>query len=309
MILLWPAPPAATGGSASPDQVRVTADVLVVTETPCPGSTGSGAGATRVDRCGTVTVTLTDGPDRGRQVVAQIPVGPGAPVVAPGDDVVLVHTPDAPSALEYQIVDHQRGQQLWLLALAAALVVVGFGRWRGLASLGGLAVTFAILLIFIVPAILNGQSPLLVAIVGSAAIMLLVLYLTHGFNRATSVAVLGTLASLTLTGLLAAATTATLHLTGVGTSEEGFLTATFQNVNMQGLLLAGILIGTLGVLDDVAVTQAVTVEELAAANPATSTVGLYRAASRVGRAHIASVVNTIVLAYAGASLPLLLLFS
>jgi uncharacterized membrane protein len=139
--------------------------------------------------------------------------------------------------------------------------------------------------------------------------MLLVLYLTHGFNVPTTVALLGVLASLTLTGVLAAVTTAALHLTGVGSEEAAFLAVTYRDVNMQGLLLAGILIGSLGVLDDVAVTQAVTIGELAAANPHMTATKLYRSGARVGRAHIASVVNTIVLAYAGASLPLLLLLA
>ena len=117
---------------------------------------------------------------------------------------------------------------------------------------------------------------------------------------------LGTLISLTLTGLLSAASVAALHLTGV-TDDLSAAVGTTQQVNTQGLLLAGIVIGSLGVLDDVTVTQAVTVTELARANPLSRAGELYRAGSRVGRAHIASVVNTIVLAYAGTSLPLLIL--
>jgi uncharacterized membrane protein len=211
--------------------------------------------------------------------------------------------------LEYQIIDHQRGSRLWMLTAAFALAVIGFGRWRGLTALAGLAVTFAVLLLFVIPAILDGKPPLLTAIVGSAAIMLVVLYLTHGVTVPTSMALLGTLAALTLTGILSAVTTATLKLTGIASEEAAFLSASFQNVDMRGLLLAGILIGALGVLDDVAVTQAYTVNELARANPDLGFAGLYRAASRVGRAHIASVINTIVLAYVGASLPLLLLLA
>ena len=137
--------------------------------------------------------------------------------------------------------------------------------------------------------------------------MFIVLYLTHGPSVATSVAVLGTLASLVLTGLLAAAATAALHLTGFGNEEASLLSVYLGGVDVRGLLLAGIVIGTLGVLDDVTVTQAVTVSELAAADPSQRASGLYLAGTRVGRAHIASTVNTIVLAYAGVSLPLLLL--
>jgi uncharacterized membrane protein len=220
----------------------------------------------------------------------------------------MTYFADSFGALGYQIVDHQRGNQLWALAIALALAVIAFGRLRGLAAIAGLAVTFTILLWFIVPAILAGRSPLLVAIVGSAAIMIIVLYLTHGLRRSTTVAVIGTLASLTLTAILAAVSVAATHLSGIG-GEDAFNVGLTTNINMQGLLLAGIVIGALGVLDDVTVTQAVTVDELAVANPAYGFRQLYGAATRVGRAHIASVVNTIILAYAGASLPLLLLIA
>ncbi|MEU8816154.1 YibE/F family protein [Actinoplanes sp. NPDC048796] len=224
-----------------------------------------------------------------------------------GDDVVLLHTPNAvPGGTDYAIVDRQRSTpMIWLLALTAA-VILAFGRWRGLRSLAGLAVSFAVLLLFIIPAILDGSPPLLVAVVGAAAIMFAALYLTHGVSTHTSVAVAGTLASLVLTGLLGAGFTAALHLTGVATDDDAFLSATLGGIDMRGLLLAGIVIGALGVLDDVTVTQAVTVAEMSASS---SGWPLYRAAIRVGRAHVGSAVNTIVLAYAGASLPLLLLFS
>jgi uncharacterized membrane protein len=228
-------------------------------------------------------------------------------VVTVGDAVVLEHQPDAGNGKPYQITDHQRSTQLWMLVAAFAVAVIAFGRWRGVTALAGLGVTFAFLLLFIIPAILAGEPPLLVAIAGSAAIMLSVLYLTHGVNVHTSVAVLGTLAALTLTGLLAALFSTITHLTGIADEESSLISVTYAGVDMRGLLLAGVLIGSLGVLDDVAVTQANTVAELATANPAYSARQLYRAANRVGRAHIASVINTIILAYAGASLPLLLL--
>jgi uncharacterized membrane protein len=169
-------------------------------------------------------------------------------------------------------------------------------------------VTFALLLFFVVPAILAGEPPLLVALVGAAAITLAVLYLTHGFALSTTVAVIGTLVSLALTGLLSAAAVSALHLTGI-TDDISTSLGTSHALNMEGLLLAGIVIGSLGVLDDVTVTQATTVTELARANPAYSVGELYRAGSRVSRSHIASVVNTIILAYAGSSLPLLILIT
>ena len=165
-----------------------------------------------------------------------------------------------------------------------------------------------VLLWFIVPAILAGEPPLLVAIVGAAAIMLVVLYLTHGPGTSTSVAVAGTLISLTLTGILSWVAVTATHLTGVADEDAGYLNMTTP-IDMRGLLLAGILIGSLGVLDDVTVTQAYTVAELATANPGYRFGQLDRSATRIGRAHIASVINTIILAYAGASLPLLILIT
>lgn len=257
--------------------------------------------------CGEIVVRLADG----KTVTTSIPSGPGAAEVEAGDKVIVMETEsiDQEGVIRYEIVDHDRTDGLWALALAFVGAVIAFGRWRGVFALVGLAFTFAVLLMFVVPAILQGSSPLLVAIVGSAVIMLVVLYLTHGINAPTSMAVLGTLTALALTGGLSALSVSLLHLTGMASEESMYVTFVNADIDMAGLLLAGILIGALGVLDDVTVTQAYTVTELAAANPKLGFTGLYRAASRVGRAHITSVINTIVLAYAGASLPTLLLLT
>jgi uncharacterized membrane protein len=223
---------------------------------------------------------------------------------------VLSHLADAPPGVaEFNVIDHQRGRPLVLMLAVCALVIVAFGRLRGFTALIGLVVSFAALLWFVIPAILDGSSPLLVAIVGSAAIMFAVLYLTHGVNVHTSVAVLGTLASLVVTGVLGAGFTAGTKLTGFGTEEAFFLSVMGTNVDMRGLLLAGIIIGALGVLDDVTVTQAAAVWELSAANPSANRRELVSAGLRIGRTHVASVVNTLVLAYAGAALPILLIFA
>jgi uncharacterized membrane protein len=313
IAVLWPHHTSTSSLADSPGAQQVDGVVVAVAEVQCPPPTDPSAPAGnptgQAVRCGIVTVKLTSGPDRDSQVYTDLPDGPGAPTVHPGDEVVLTQTEGSTTAYQYQIADHRRGTQLWLLLAVFVLAVLAFGRLRGLAALAGLAVTFAILLLFIVPAILGGGPPVLVAIVGSAAIMMSVLYLTHGFTVPTSVAVLGTLLSLTLTGVLSALSTASMHLSGIASEEDIFLSMAYPHVDMQGLLLAGILIGSLGVLDDVAVTQAVTVDELATANPTLSARQLYRAAARVGRAHITAVINTIILAYAGASLPLLLLIT
>jgi uncharacterized membrane protein len=311
LVLLWPRdtpdPPAADG------PVRVLGDVLAVNGQPCPPAPDEQQqavpGAPEM-LCGTITVNLTGGPQAGTRVTTEIPNGPAALRPATGDHVVLFLLEQQPGGpTTYSIADYQRGRSLWLLAAVFALAVIAFGRWRGLTALAGLAVTFAILLTFIVPAILDGRSPIAVAVVGAAALMLTGLYLTHGFTTTTTVAVAGTLTSLTITAALSALATTATHLSGVADDTANFLSITHGEVNMRGLLLAGIVIGSLGVLDDVTVTQSATVTELATANPAYRFTQLYRAATRIGRAHIASVINTIVLAYAGASLPLMLLFA
>ncbi|MFI5891918.1 YibE/F family protein [Actinoplanes sp. NPDC051513] len=279
-----------------------------------PGHVRSASGQGAGERAlGTITaidfstaqVKVTDGPGSGTETTVDLPAGPGAPALSTGDKVVLLYAPGAVAGGHpYSVVDHQRaGPMIWLV-LAAVGAVLAFGRKLGLTSLAGLAASFAVLLLFVIPAILDGEPPLLVAVVGSAAIMFAVLYLTHGFTANTSVAVAGTLASLVLTGLLGAAFTAALHLTGVAGDDDAFLAATRGNIDMRGLLLAGIVIGALGVLDDVTVTQAAAVAEIQATGR-----DLYRAASRIGRAHVASAVNTLVLAYAGSSLPLILLLA
>ncbi|GHJ44098.1 hypothetical protein Cs7R123_14400 [Catellatospora sp. TT07R-123] len=309
LVLLWPGAIKAEPWTGPPQFEGVVQAVHQVDCATLPQPPAQTPDQTGPPVCGEVTVRLTVGPDSGTDVTTAIPAGPGAPKVSAGDQVYVIRTDDSAEggAVTYDIMDHDRADGMWALVLAFVLAVVAFGRWRGVAALVGLAFTFAVLLMFIVPAILQGSSPLLVAIVGSATIMLVVLYLTHGINIPTSMAVLGTLAALALTGGLSALAVSLLHLTGMSSEESVYVTFVNADINMPGLLLAGILIGALGVLDDVTVTQAYTVTELAQANPSLGFAKLYAAAARVGRAHITSVVNTIVLAYAGASLPTLLL--
>jgi uncharacterized membrane protein len=307
LVVLWPGKVAPPPGDGSNEQ-RAYGTVTSVDEVPCP-PTPAGAPSVNTGNqpCGEAGVRVTSGTGSGKDIIVDLPQGPGAPTIKNGDSVVLSYTPaiNAEVPASYQIVDHERGRALiYVLALCGAIVVV-FGRLRGFAALIALGVSFVVLLGFILPGILNGKPPLLVAIIGSAAVMFLVLYLTHGVNTQTSVAVLGTLASLVVTGLLGVAFTATLKLTGFGSEESVYLSVLQGTVDMRGLLLAGIIIGALGVLDDMTVTQASTVAELA--KHAKSRMEVYRAATRIGRDHVASAVNTIVFAYAGASLPLLLL--
>ena len=255
--------------------------------------------------CGTVTVELEEAEADSNEVEVPIPDGPGAPEVEEGDAVVVAVAEGADGPI-YGIVDQQRSTQLWVLLLAFSLALVAFGRWRGVTALIGLAVTFGILLVFMVPAIIAGEPPVLVALVAASAITLVVLYLTHGVSLATTVAVVGTMAALALTAVLSELAVEALYLTGV-TDDISMAVVDRHGVDARGLLVASIIIGSVGVLDDVTVTQSAIVAEIGLANPAYRFRELYRAGSRVGRSHIASVVNTIVLAYAASSLPLIVL--
>jgi uncharacterized membrane protein len=302
VVLLWPSGgPPDTAQPVSQEPVR--AQVTATRATDC--SPGSGDGG-----CVALVVHMADGPRPDRDLVQVVPVEPGSPLFSVGDQVVLGWSgADPDDAGSYQVIDFQRGAPLaWLAGLFAAAVLL-LGRWRGLAALVALALSFVVLLFFVVPAILAGHDPLAVAVVGACLIMFAVLYLTHGPSARTSTAVLGTLLSLALIGALSAAFSAAAQLTGLDDQTRNLIASLGTGVDARGLLLAGVVIGALGVLDDVTVTQTSAVWELRHANPEMSARGLFAAAMRIGRDHVASAVNTLVLAYAGAALPLLLLFS
>ncbi|HWL35602.1 MAG TPA: YibE/F family protein [Frankiaceae bacterium] len=305
LVLLWPgeAPAARDGLGVATETVRGT-----VESTEAAACDEAGGPADQPLACTRAQVRLTSGPDRS---VVPLVLGneDGSLRLKKGMKLVLGIEPSAPVELRYRVVDVQRGRPLLVLALLFAAAVVGLGRWRGLAALAGLAISLGVLVKFVLPAFLEGASPLPVAVVGAAAIMFVAVYLAHGFTVRTSVAVLGTLVSLVLTGVLAAVFVAAGDFTGIATEEASFIRAAYGQVDVHGLLLAGIVIGSLGVLDDVTVTQASAIWELRAANPGMTPRELYGAGVRIGRDHIASTVNTLVLAYAGASLPLLLLFA
>jgi uncharacterized membrane protein len=196
-----------------------------------------------------------------------------------------------------------------VLAIFFVAIVLLFARLRGALSLLGLGASLALVLLFLVPAILDGKSPIAVAIVGSLAVALITIPLAHGRGPKTLAAVLGTAASLLLTALLAWIFTKAAHLTGFSNQEAAYLDLAGADISLEGLVLAGMVIGALGVLDDVTVSQASTVMAVRSANPALGFRALFAAAQRVGRDHVSATVNTLVLAYVGASLPVLLIFS
>ncbi|MER7831880.1 MULTISPECIES: YibE/F family protein [unclassified Streptomyces] len=281
-------------------------------QVPPTGDTSTPQGREAVNaqqgECKRATIEVTSGQDKGRRFTEI--VQPDAPrQLKQGQGVVVAYAPDAPEDLQYSVTDVNRKFPLLLLSVIFALAVVAVGRLRGLMALIALGTSFVFLTFFILPAILQGSNPLIVAVVGSSAIMLIALYLSHGLSARTSVAVLGTLISLLIIGLLGSLFIGWAMLSGNTDDYTGLIHGLYPNIDMSGLLLAGVIIGSLGVLDDVTVTQTSAVWELHQADPKMGPRALYRAGIRIGRDHIASVVNTLVLAYAGAALPLLLLFS
>jgi uncharacterized membrane protein len=228
-----------------------------------------------------------------------------------GQGVVLLRgtDPDLPPETRYQLTDVQRGVPLLALGALFLLSVLALGRLRGALAVVGLGVSLLVLVEFLVPALLAGRPPVLTAVVGASAVMVVVLLLAHGPSVRTATAMVGTGSALLLTVLLATLFVELAGLTGVTSDEAAFVQATYGDIDVRGLLLAGIVVGALGILDDVTVTQVSTVYELRAADPAMSRRGLYGSALRVGRDHIASTINTLLLAYAGASMPLLVIFS
>ncbi|MFH9723445.1 YibE/F family protein [Streptomyces sp. NPDC017254] len=323
LVVLWPGgTPAHERTGVGFDRQTEQGEVVAVEQVDCKdvnagqvpptGDTSTPEGREAVQArqgdCAKATIEVTSGPEKGR-TFTEI-VQPDAPrQLDEGQGVVVAYAPDAPRDLQYSVTDVNRKVPIAVLAGLFALVVVGVGRMRGVMALIALAVSFLILTFFILPAILQGSNPLVVAVVGSSAIMLIALYMCHGLSARTSVAVLGTLISLMLIGLLGSVFIDWASLSGNTDDNTGLIHGLYPSIDMSGLLLASIIIGSLGVLDDVTVTQTSAVWELRQADPGMGPRALYRAAIRIGRDHIASVVNTLVLAYAGAALPLLLLFT
>ncbi|WP_245614478.1 YibE/F family protein [Actinokineospora inagensis] len=297
MVWLFP-----TGdGPQTQGQQAVKGMITAAQVGPC------GSGDAAANQCLTVTVSMTDGNAKGSDVRTQVPIEPSSPRFAVGDNVVLAYNGGDPlSGGSYQLVDFQRGVPLAVLAAFFALAVLVLGRWQGVKALAALVLSFGVLLLFVLPAILRGENPLLVATVGAGVIMFVVLYLTHGLSARTSTAVLGTMVSLALIGVLSALFSAATKLTGLDDETATLVGSLGHGIDTRGLLLAGIVIGSLGVLDDVTVTQTSAVWELRAANPALTWRELYAAGQRIGRDHVSSAVNTLVMAYAGAALPVLL---
>src|SRR5215208_2294795 len=300
-VVLWPrgelARPAATGQADSTRFVSATLTKVVRLncEEADPGVPGS--------ICIKASARLAGG----RQVSFDT-TDPTGGMFRAGQRVQLAvaEQPGQPPA--YYIQDLERGRPILILAALFIGAVVAFGRWQGIRSLVGLGLSFLVIVGFVVPAILRGHSPVAVAVTGAMAIMLISLYLSHGTGPKTTAAVVGTALALGLTAALSIAFVAAASLTGLTSEDAQFASFAVGGLSLRGLLLAGIIIGGLGVLDDVTMSQASLVTELHQANPTAGLAALVGGALRVGRDHIAATVNTLFLAYAGAALPSLILF-
>ena len=285
-----------TGPCGSPSNGKAFAD----TPEPPPGNSYN---------CARSLVSIESGPAAGKHTLLEIAPGPGQPVLHQGDHIRMMRQNDPSGQPTYSFEDYSRGFPLTLVVLIFATVVVVVARWRGLRAVLGLVFAFAVVVMFMLPALLDGKPALPVAVVAGAIILYAVLYLAHGVNLRTSSALLGTLSAMLLATVLSWAALKLTHVTGLSQEDNTNVATYVQHVSITGLLLAGFIIGSLGVLNDVTITQASAAFELAAIDEKATRREVFAAAMRVGRDHIASTVYTLVLAYAGGALPLLLMFS
>ncbi len=318
-VLLWPSQQEvdiplpfqnAAGGAVTTEAGHVVSTSIgacgspsaskVLTAAPEPAASGGA-------QCVQALVAIDSGPNTGASTLLEFSPGPGQPDLEPGEHIRVSRQVDQGGATSYAFYDYERTWPLIGLAAVFAVVIAAVARWRGLRALVGIVVAFVVLVVFLLPALRDGSAAIPVALVASAAILYAVIYLAHGVSLRTSAALLGTLTSLLLAAALSWGAIELVHLTGLSEDENAEVAAYMGQVSITGLLLAGFIIGSLGVLNDVTVTQASTVFELAELGGGRR--AIFLSAMRVGRDHIASTVYTLVLAYAGSALPLLLLFS
>ncbi len=224
-----------------------------------------------------------------------------------GEKIVLLKSTNASGEASYHITDKYRLDNIYIFIILFLGLVLVISRWKGLGSIIGLAVSFIVIIGFIIPRILQGQDPVLISILGSGFIMFTTIYLAHGFSKKTTIALISTFITLVVTGLIGLLAVSSTKLTGLGSEAAYSLTFGFQNINLNGLLLGGLIIGALGVLDDITTAQAAAVFELKKANSSLKFGELFTRGLTIGKEHISSLVNTLVLAYTGASLPIFII--
>jgi uncharacterized membrane protein len=299
VVALWPAQHVS---SSYVRQIHPAAVVSATVVTAVPALCGTGLdGKTCIQvgfrLAGSKTVSINMNP------------GAGQPRLHAGDQVRLARYVDTVGQESYAFDDFQRTRSLYWLGLLSAVGIIAVARLRGVAAIAGVTISALGIGHFVIPALLAGRSPVVVALVGASALLFVVLYLAHGFSARTSAALVGTLAGLGLCVLLSTWATAATRITGL-TSEDSLALQGFSvKLDLHQLLICGFVIGALGALNDVTITQASAVWELRATDVTIPSRTLYRRAMRIGRDHIASSVYTLLFAYAGAALPTLLVLT
>ena len=309
LVLMWPTGEGTIQAIDAAAEIglateRVSAEVVSSSTESCSYSTPEFP-----QTCRLLVLDILEGPDAGTVLALpeiNLQIERGIPEFEPGDGVILGL---APATSTYFYDDQERSAPILALAVLFAVIVVAFGRARGLLALLAMIVTLVVLVGFVAPSVLDGNDPILVALTAATIIAFVSLFLTHGFSPTTAVALAGTLSALGLTFLLSWVFFDLANFTGFASSEALVLPVLNQDLRLSSLLLGGAIIGALGALDDVTVTQVSLVGELRRSNPDMPSSRLISSGLSVGRDHIAATVNTLLLAYAGASLPLLLLFA
>jgi uncharacterized membrane protein len=278
---------------------------------PAPGELPpEGYGEDQNKDCGNLSVHVATGKGEGRTVTFPVAPDVSSSGLRGGDRVELARTPDAPGQPPtFSYWTTKRTTPLGWLAVAFAVVVVLVARLRGLLAIIGLGLSALMLTKFMLPALLTGEPGIWVAVSGSAAIMYVVLYSTHGISWRTSAALVGTLAGIAMTASIGWYAVGAARLTGVTDESGGVLASMVGDVDFQQLLMCGVVVGGLGVLNDVTITQSSAVWELRRAAPERNRRSIFAAAMRIGRDHIASTIYTIFFAYAGSAIIVLLLLS
>lgn len=256
-----------------------------------------------------ITVRLLEGPDKGKTVELEHSGVVGITPVqqfAFGEELILIKTPFLANQT-YSIFDRYRLNRMIYVVVGFLVLVIAVGGKKGVGAILGMIVSFFVLIQFVVPQILQGRDPILISIIGSLIILVITLYLAHGFSKKTTVALVSTFAALTITGIFSFIFVKMTHLSGLGSDDSFMLQFGPHRINLQGLLLGGMIIGALGVLDDITTTQSATIFEIKKANKKLTLTHLVERGFSVGKDHVASLVNTLVLAYAGASFTLFVL--
>jgi uncharacterized membrane protein len=304
LVALWPG---GRDGLIDPAMLGTTtaeAEVVFTDYGPCTGTV-------EADRvyCEFATLEITSGDTAGDTPVLETSLDASGANLESGDRILVNVDRLDDGRVLYSFNDFQRGQSMTVLVVLFVLAVLVLGRWKGAGALAGLAVSLAVLTAFALPSLLDGNAPLLVAIVAATAIAFVAIFLAHGVTISSAVSLLSSFVCLVMTGVLGWIFVEAANFTGYTEESSFFLNAFGVPIDARGILLAGIIIGSLGVLDDVIVTQVSAVAQLKRARPESGWRELFRPALDIGRDHVSSTVNTLFLAYAGAALPLLLLFS